>query len=115
METAETTVDSTDKAGAVSMSPPAPCSAADVRAILNSRIISAESATTATIVRPALPIEPGDYKVTMLRSPGWFFAWGRRQNAALTGGEAVPSNGVVGPSESEDRRFQICQQVYRLL
>lgn len=31
METAETTVDSTDNAGAVSMSPPPPCSASDPR------------------------------------------------------------------------------------
>ena len=45
------------------------------------RVLSAETVDTATIIRPELPVEPGNYRVSLLRSPTWFIAWGRRPNA----------------------------------
>lgn len=65
------------------MTTPEPASSADVRRIRNSRIISAEAGTSATIVCPALPVCPGDYKVSIASNPRWFLVWGRRRNSAL--------------------------------
>jgi hypothetical protein len=43
--------------------------------------VAGSDADVRTIIHPALPLEPGRYRVTLIHSPRWFLAWGRRQNA----------------------------------
>ena len=72
--------------------------------------VAGSDADVRTIIHPALPLESGDYRVTLIHSPRWFLAWGRRQNtgahrmAPAAGASTVPP--LVGPSSSNCHRLK---------
>jgi hypothetical protein len=91
METAEKTIASGDNAGAVSMSPPAPCSPVWVRVgeYEVCTYVDAKHQQRCAEMQLRGWERLGRPKCTSVRPA----------NAAMTGAESVPSNGVVGESE----------------